>query len=494
MLKTIRKNPTLYLVLCGVLAFSSGANAKAQVESPIANAIANTVTVSPKSYQFPSEAIHSTSTPFSIALTNTQTNAITISSIQVGTPFSQTNNCGTSLGAGKSCSISVRFAPTAVAYYTSNLVITDTATGSPQTIPVSGSGVVQVATVPKTGGFYFYNQIVKTPSTPQTLSVTNNETYAVTISSIKSTTDYPFTTDCVGSGGSGSLAAHATCTVQLTFLPQATGSRPATLTVAESATGTLSFPLQGSGIAGSPGMTVNVAPNAPCILPSDTQQFSAIVTGTSNNGVNWYVDYILNGSSSTGTITPAGLYKAPATTGSHVIKAVSQVSNKVAGSTAISVTSAPALEIYPYVASIPVHGETKFESQRCSVPYSGPVSFSVDNIVGGNATVGTVTSTGVYTAPATAGKHTVRLTDLTLNKSTGAVVNVFSSIAADFGSRTNQVHPIPADMFGTARGEGLHTDTDRSLLTQAGLTVTRLYAQSRWYTRRRRRIGPRSIR
>ena len=180
--------------------------------------------------------------PFSITLTNSQSSTITISSVQVSSPFSQTNNCGGSLAAGKSCTISVRFAPTAVAYYTANLAITDTASGSPQTVALSGSGVLPIATVPRVGGFYFYNQIVKTPSTPQTLSLTNNETYALTISSIKSSTDYPFTTDCVGSGGSGSLAAGATCTVQLTFLPQATGGRPATLTAVESAYGSpLSF-------------------------------------------------------------------------------------------------------------------------------------------------------------------------------------------------------------------------------------------------------------
>src|SRR5450631_619700 len=398
MQKTMRNLSALYPVLCAVLAFFNGAEARAQVGSPIADATTATATVSPKSHQFPSQAIQSTSVPFSIALTNTQSSAIAVSSIQVNAPFSQTNNCGGSLAAGKSCTISVRFAPTAVAYYTANLVITDSATGSPQTIALSGSGVLPIATVPRVGGFYFYNQIVKTPSTPQTVSLTNNETYAVTISSITSSSDYPFATDCVGSGGSGSLAAGATCTVQVTFLPQATGSRPATLTVVENAYGSpLSFPLQGSGIVGTPGMTVNVAPNAPCILPSETKQFSAIVTGTSNKGVNWYVDYILNGTSATGTITPAGLYTAPATTGTHIIKAVSQASNKVAGNTVISVTSAPALEIYPYVASIPIGAETKFESQWCSVPYSGPVSFSVDNIPGGNSTVGTVTSTGLYT-------------------------------------------------------------------------------------------------
>src|SRR5262249_6047227 len=38
---------------------------------------------------------------------------------------------------------------------------------------------------------------------------------------------------------------------------------------------------------------------------------------------------------------------------------------------------------------------------------SGTVTWSVDNIAGGSSTVGTITSTGVYTAPNTIGTHTV---------------------------------------------------------------------------------------
>ncbi len=86
-------------------------------------------------------------------------------------------------------------------------------------------------------------------------------------------------------------------------------------------------------------------------------------------------------------------------------------------------------------------------------------------------------SDGVYTAPAIAGKHTVRATDAAVGKTSGGVVTVFSSLTADYGSRTDTSHPIPADMFGTGRGESMHSTADRTLLTQAGLTATRLYAQ-----------------
>jgi hypothetical protein len=102
------------------------------------------------------------------------------------------------------------------------------------------------------------------------------------------------------------------------------------------------------------------------------------------------------------------------------------------------------------------------------------VSFTVDNIAGGNGSVGTITSDGDYTAPATPGKHTVRVTDSTLNKTSGAQVTAFTSITADFGLRDNSTASIPAGMLGYGRGEALRGTSDRQLLTDAGLTETRL--------------------
>jgi len=196
----------------------------------------------------------------------------------------------------------------------------------------------------------------------------------------------------------------------------------------------------------------------------------------SDTSVKWYVNNILNGNSTVGTITSSGLYTAPSTAKSYSIKAVSQ-SSSVSGSTNVSVTTTPSFGIYPYVASIPVGGQQKFEAQACQVPDTTNVSFTVDNIPGGNGTVGTVSSTGVYTAPMTAGKHTVRVTDATLNKTSGGVVTVFSAITADFGSRGNNTAPVPANMFGYGRGESLRTTDDRNLLTAAGVTVSRMSAQ-----------------
>ena len=437
-----------------------------------------TVTVSPTMYAFPNQAIGTTSAPATITLSNGQSTPLAISSIQLTAPFSQTNDCGTSLAAGQSCAITITYSPTTTGSHAANLVITDDATNSPQIVAISSSVGKGVTTVPVFGGLYFYNQIVLTQSTPLPVTITNNQSIPLTIGSITSTPDYPFTTDCVSSGGSGTLAANATCTVQITFYPQAVGKRTGVLTITHNAAGSpITIPLTGTGIAGDHGFTVTVGPHSPCSLPSQSQQFTAFVTGASNTSVAWYVNSVLNGNSRVGTITAGGLYTAPATIGSYGIKAISQVSPNPSGTTTISVSSSPVFTIYPFTASIPLGGQQTFQPQICGAPDSGSVTWTVDTIPGGNANVGTVTSSGVYTAPSVPGKHIVAVTDPALKRTSGAVVIVFADVAVDFGSRTTTAYPVPSDMFGAGRGESIHSVADRTLITQAGVTVSRLYAQ-----------------
>ncbi len=120
-------------------------------------------------------------------------------------------------------------------------------------------------------------------------------------------------------------------------------------------------------------------------------QFSVLFTGMTSTNVLWYVDNVLNGNANAGTISSSGLYTAPTTAATHVVKAVSQGTTKYSGSTTVTVTPTPQFGIYPYVAAIPPKGQQTFQAQLCAVPDQGPVTFTVDNIPGGNATVGTVT-------------------------------------------------------------------------------------------------------
>lgn len=75
----------------------------------------------------------------SVTLTNTGTERLTISSISAPTGFTQTNNCGSGLDAGASCTINLRFAPTAVGARTGNAVVNHNGQGT-KNIALSGTG------------------------------------------------------------------------------------------------------------------------------------------------------------------------------------------------------------------------------------------------------------------------------------------------------------------------------------------------------------------
>jgi fibronectin type 3 domain-containing protein len=73
---------------------------------------------------------------------------------------------------------------------------------------------------------------------------------------------------------------------------------------------------------------------------SQSQQFSATVSGTTNTAVNWLVSGILGGNTSVGTISSAGLYSAPGSVPSgQVTVTVQSVANlNSSASTNVSVT------------------------------------------------------------------------------------------------------------------------------------------------------------
>src|SRR5579862_6073755 len=81
-------------------------------------------------------------------------------------------------------------------------------------------------------------------------------------------------------------------------------------------------------------ITVAVHPLSAPVTSKVTQQFTATVTGTTNDGVRWFVDGHLGGNSAVGVISTAGLYTPPAhfVVGTHAIMAVSSANRAATGS------------------------------------------------------------------------------------------------------------------------------------------------------------------
>jgi hypothetical protein len=94
--------------------------------------------------KFPSTPLNTKSVPLTVAVTNTTSAPIEIGSIAIaGTnsgDFTQTNDCGTSLNSGASCTITVTFTPTADGPRFATLNITDGDPFNPQTVALSGVG------------------------------------------------------------------------------------------------------------------------------------------------------------------------------------------------------------------------------------------------------------------------------------------------------------------------------------------------------------------
>jgi hypothetical protein len=100
-----------------------------------------TLSVTPSSLTFASQNVGTTSAAQAVTVKNTGTASASISSITTSGDFAQTNNCGTSIAAGASCTANVTFTPTTAGTRTGSLTINSNATNPTATVSLSGSGV-----------------------------------------------------------------------------------------------------------------------------------------------------------------------------------------------------------------------------------------------------------------------------------------------------------------------------------------------------------------
>jgi len=107
--------------------------------------------VSPSSLSFAATMVNSSTNSQAVTLSNTGSAALTMAGIAASANFAQTNNCGSSVAAGGSCTINVTFSPTKGGSLTGTVIITDNSnntTGSTQTVTLSGTGEDYTLTLP----------------------------------------------------------------------------------------------------------------------------------------------------------------------------------------------------------------------------------------------------------------------------------------------------------------------------------------------------------
>jgi len=105
------------------------------------------VSLNPTSLDFGTVQVGTPSSPQTVTVTNSGSASLTISTIAISgtnaSDFAQTNTCTAVIAPGGTCTISVTFTPGASGSRSGSVTITDNAPNSPQSVPLSGTGVVQ---------------------------------------------------------------------------------------------------------------------------------------------------------------------------------------------------------------------------------------------------------------------------------------------------------------------------------------------------------------
>lgn len=236
---------------CSVIANQAG-NANYSMASPVTqtvNATGPLLSVTPPSFNFGNVNFDLDLNPALITVKNIGTATASISNVSLtrgnGTnaiDFTLINLCPSTLAAGKTCYISVIFFSGNLGPVSATLAITDNSPGSPQQVTFAAN---VIGFTPSSLNFGTIK--VGHSSTPQSVTLTNTGTTALTIGnvSVSGANAHDFVKS---SGCPSSLAPHNSCVISVTFTPSATGSRSANLTLSDNAAlGTLIAPLSGKG-------------------------------------------------------------------------------------------------------------------------------------------------------------------------------------------------------------------------------------------------------
>lgn len=425
----------LFLVSLLLLAGLSGCGGGNSTPPPPPTFVAS---VSPTSLSFGSQATGSTSAAQSVTLTNTGTGALSITSIAASGPFTQTNNCGATLNTGSNCKVQVSFAPTTSGDAAGTLTIADNATAGAQSVSLSGTGVAPtfIASLAP-GSLSFSPQVVNTASAAQSLTLTNTGTADLSITSIVASGPFTQTNTC-----GATLPAGGNCKVQVVFAPSLAGDATGMLTVTDNATaGPQVVALSGTGVAATfiATLTPGTLSFGSQLVNSTSAAQALTLTNTGNSELN--ISSIAatapfaQTSNCGATLAAAAICQimvtfAPTTAG-DAAGSVTVMDTATAGPQSATLSGTGTLPpvvvtVHPTLAAVAASWQTQtFASTVTGGSGNTAVTWSVDGVAGGDASVGSISSDGVYTPPATGGSHSIRATSVDDNtKSASATVGV----------------------------------------------------------------------
>jgi hypothetical protein len=208
-----------------------------------------TITFSPTTYNFPNTAVGGSATK-SVTVKNIGSSSVNLTSFSGSGYFtvapSGSKPCGATLAASATCTVTVTFAPVLTGSFTGSMTLANSSGNNPLVLNLTGVAVTPATLSPTS--INFGNISVGTISGVQVVTVTNNTSTALPISSVTASGQFIYT-----SGGSipcgASVPANSICTLGVEFSPAVSGPVSGALTFSFSGNSSpLVVGLSGTGI------------------------------------------------------------------------------------------------------------------------------------------------------------------------------------------------------------------------------------------------------
>ena len=204
------------------------------------------MTVTPLSLTFGSQPVGTVSGAQTVTVTDSGNTVVTASSVVATGDFTATNTCSAALSPGGTCSVTVKFLPTATGARTGLLTVYGNVPGGQATVVLNGTAVAAAAIVLNPVAATFSTTNIGTMSAVVNVTISNIGGTTVGLQSVAITgaqaADFRISANTCGT----SLPTQTGCTVSVVFQPTVSGARTATLTVTDDV-GVQTASLSGTG-------------------------------------------------------------------------------------------------------------------------------------------------------------------------------------------------------------------------------------------------------
>ncbi len=198
---------------------------------------------------------------------------------------------------------------------------------------------------------------------------------------------------------------------------------------------------------------ISISPPMANLIQGGTQSFIATVSGTSNSAVNWAVQEGAAG----GSITSMGAYTAPNRSGTFHVIATSQADTTRSATAPVNI-AAVAIFLNQTAVTIDVGNQFTFVAN-----VTGTVNTAVSWAIQEGPSGGSITSSGLYTAPGTDGTFHVIATSLADSTQTITATVTITPLVVSISPSSNVLGPQGVRDFSATVNTSLNTNVTWSV-------------------------------